>query len=377
MRVGLVAGEASGDALGASLIRSLQARYPDARFEGIAGPQMQALGAESFHPMEALAVRGLGEVVHALPRLLMIRRQLVQHFLKNPPDFFVGIDAPDFNLGLEKKLKQAGIPTLQMVAPTAWAWRANRIPGIRESVSRLLCIFPFEKPFFESHGIPTSYIGHPLISQIPVEGDRSLARQALGYEPDETVVALLPGSRVSELEYHASLFVQTAELLFKRFGRVRFAVPLVNQATQKVFEAALSKSPIRDAFTLTQNNAHEVVSAANLALVASGTATLETALLGCPMVVTYRISALTAWWVSQSRTFRYVALPNIILDREVVPERLQEQATAEELSQCLVGLLENPDQADAMRQAFRQIRQVLSIDSQAALLQGVEETLGG
>jgi lipid-A-disaccharide synthase len=377
MRVGLVAGEASGDALGASLIRALKSRFPEAVFEGIAGPQMQALGAHSYHPLDALAVRGLGEMLHALPRLLMIRHQLIQHFLKNPPDFLVGIDAPDFNLGLEKRLKQAGVPTLQMVAPTAWAWRANRIPGIRDSVSRLLCIFPFEKPFFEQHGIPTTYIGHPLIAQIPVEGNGALARQALGYDTSDRVVALLPGSRVSELEYHAALFVETAEALVQRFGRLCFAVPLVNEATHKVFEAALTKSKIRDSFLLTRGNAHQVVSAANVALVASGTATLETALLGCPMVVTYRISAITAWWVAQSRTFRYVALPNIILDREVVPERLQKQATATELAQCLGRLLENPEEGEAMRQSFREIRQVLSIDSQAALLQGVEATLHG
>jgi lipid-A-disaccharide synthase len=377
MKVGLVAGEASGDALGATLITALQSHDPAVLFEGIAGPKMMALGAQSFHPMEALAVRGLGEVLHALPRLLMIRRQLANHFLQNKPDLFVGIDAPDFNLGLEKGLKQAGIPTVQMVAPTAWAWRANRIPGIRESVSRLLCIFPFEKPFFEQHGIPTTYIGHPLIGQIPAEGKRQIARENLALSPDEKVLALLPGSRVSELEYHANLFVETAQDLVKRHGSLRFLVPLVNQATQSVFEQALKNSPIKDCFTLTQGNAHEVVSAADLALVASGTATLETALLGCPMVVTYRISKLTAWWVSQSRTFRFVALPNIILDREVVPERLQEQATAQELSHCLGALLENPAACEEMRRSYREIRQVLSIDTQAALWQGVEATLHG
>lgn len=377
MKVGLVAGEASGDALGATLMTALQSHVPDIQFEGIAGPKMQALGAQSFHPMEALAVRGLGEVLHALPRLLMIRRQLAGHFLKNRPDLFVGIDAPDFNLGLEKRLKQAGVPTLQMVAPTAWAWRANRIPGIRESVSRLLCIFPFEKPFFEQHGIPATYIGHPLIRQIPQSGNRGVARQHLGLSPDEKVLALLPGSRVSELEYHAELFVETAQALVARHGALRFMVPLVNSATQEVFLQALKHSPIRECFTLTLANAHEVISAADLALVASGTATLETALLGCPMVVTYRISKLTAWWVAQSRTFRFVALPNIILDREVVPERLQELATVHELTQALSGLLDNPAAGEEMRRAYGEIRQVLSIDTQAALWQGVEETLHG
>ena len=375
MRIGVVAGEASGDALGATLIEAVRMRYPDAVFEGIAGPRMQALGARSLFPMETLSVRGYLEVLRALPTLLSIRRQLIRHFLASPPDLFVGIDAPDFNLTLEKRLKRAGIPTLQMVAPTVWAWRANRLPAIREAVAGVLSIFPFERPIFEQAGIPITDIGHPLAQQIPEAVDHAAARQSLALGDASPVVALLPGSRISELDYHAQLFVDTAVLLQRRFPRARFLVPLVNRQTREQFEQVLQHALQPPDVVLLEGRAQEALAAADVALVASGTATLEAALLKCPMVITYRLSALTAWLVRQRATARFFGLPNIILDEAVVPEVIQEEATLENLAGRLAALLDDPAARAAMVQSFERLHRLLRADSHQGILKGVAQAL--
>ena len=375
MRIGVVAGEASGDALGATLIEAVRLRYPEAVFEGIAGPRMQALGARSLFPMETLSVRGYLEVLRALPTLLSIRRQLIRHFLASRPDLFVGIDAPDFNLALEKQLKRAGIPTLQMVAPTVWAWRANRLPAIRQAVSGVLSVFPFERPIFEKAGIPITDIGHPLAQQIPERIDRAAARQHLAPGNAAPVVALLPGSRLSELEFHAQLFVDTAARLKQRFPQARFLVPLVNRQTLARFEQVLSRAPRDSGITMLEGQAREALSAADVALVASGTATLEAALLKCPMVITYRLSALTAWLVRRRATTRFFGLPNIILDEAVVPEVIQEAATPEILAQCLTRLLDDPAARQAMVQSFERLHRLLRADSHQGILKGIARAL--
>ncbi len=375
MRIGVVAGEASGDALGATLIEAVRMRYPEAVFEGIAGPRMQALGARSLFPMEMLSVRGYLEVLRALPALLSIRRQLIRHFLASPPDLFVGIDAPDFNLALEKRLKHAGIPTLQMVAPTVWAWRANRLPAIREAVSGVLSIFPFERPIFEGAGIPITDIGHPLAQQIPEQIDRAAARQGLALGEATPIVALLPGSRISEIEFHAQLFVDTAALLKQRFPHACFLVPLVNRRTRGLFEQVLQRAPVNLDIRVLEGQAHEVLSAADVALVASGTATLEAALLKCPMVITYRLSALTAWLVRRRATARFFGLPNIILNRDVVPEMIQEAATPEALAARLADILNDPAAQRAMVQAFVQLHHLLRTDSHQGILKGIAQAL--
>lgn len=376
MRVGVVAGEASGDALGATLIEAIRRRYPEAVFEGIAGPMMQSMGATSLFPMERLSVRGYLEVLRALPELLAIRRKLLRHFLDNPPDLFVGIDAPDFNLALEEKLKQAGIPTLQMVAPTVWAWRAGRLPGIRRAVNGVLSIFPFEKPLFEQAGIPVTYVGHPLASGIPEMRDSVAARRLLGLPEDRRLVALLPGSRMSELSFHAALFVDTAIRLQQRFPDVGFVVPLIDDRTRAVFQHALDCANERLDIRLVAGQARSVLTAADVALVASGTATLEAALCKCPMVITYRLSGLTAWLVRRKGLTRFVGLPNIILGEAVVPELIQEQATGPLLEHALAGLLENLERRQLMQQAFSRLHHLLRADSLAAILQGVERVLG-
>ncbi len=373
MRIGIVAGEASGDLLGASFMRAILSRYPHARFEGIAGPRMQALGARSLYPMDALAVRGYAEVLRSLPRLLWMRHMLKRYFLHAPPDCFVGIDAPDFNLGLEFALKRGGIPTLQVVAPTVWAWRADRLPGIRRAVSGVLSIFPFEKPIFEQAGIPLTYVGHPLVQQLPVP-DREQAKSSLGMSPDHCWVALLPGSRRSELEYHGPLFLEVARRIHENAPQVRFVVPLINPPTRKLFEqqrqlARYARLPIR----ILDEDGSRVLAAADAALVASGTATLEAALLECPMILTYRLSGLTAWLFRRKRVSRFVGLPNIILGREVVPEILQEEATAERLSEELAHLLKDASRRSEMVKAFRSIRNELEADVTAGMLAGFEQ----
>lgn len=403
MRVGVVAGEASGDALGESLIQAIRTQYPAATFEGIAGPRMQALGARSLFPMEALSVRGYVEVLKSLPRLLYIRWRLRRHFLGDSgrPDLFVGIDAPDFNLGLARMLKRAGIPTLQMVAPTVWAWRADRLPLIRESVHGVLSIFPFERPIFESAGIPLFDIGHPLAWQIPEQGDRAGVRAHLGIAPSAVLVALLPGSRRSELDFHVPLFVETARQLQARLGAIQFLVPLLGDEAMSHFcqlaggqlepggilclplhqgssaaggslsTGSAGADPLQLRFLPGQ--AHAAFQAADVALVASGTATLEAALWKCPMVITYRLSALSAWMVRRRVVSRFVGLPNIILERAVVPELLQEQATAPALAQALAHLLENAGARQAMVSAFATLHARLRADTAQGVLQALNQ----
>ena len=375
MRVGVVAGEASGDALGVTLIEAIRMRYPDATFEGIAGPGMQALGARTFYPMETLSVRGYLEVLKALPALLRIRRKLIRHFLSRPPDLFVGIDAPDFNLALEKRLKQAGIPTLQLVAPTVWAWRANRMPAIRESVTGILSIFPFEKPIFEKAGIPITDIGHPLAQQVPEQIDRAQAREALGLPSGGPFIALLPGSRISELEFHARLFVETATMVGRRLPGARFLAPFIDARTRALFEAALGRVSDAPDVRMVEGRAHDVLAAADAALVASGTATLEAALFKCPMVITYRLSAFTAWLARRRGVSGFVGLPNIILNQAVVPELIQEQATPEALAESLVQLLRDEGRRDTMVAAFHRLHRLLRVDSHEGILQGVARAL--
>ncbi len=375
MRVGVVAGEASGDALGVTLIEAIRNRYPEAVFEGIAGPMMQSMGASSLFPMERLSVRGYLEVLLALPELLGIRRKLLRHFLDDPPDLFVGIDAPDFNLALEEKLKHAGIPTLQMVAPTVWAWRAGRLPGIRKAVNGVLSIFPFEKPIFEQAGIPVTYVGHPLASSIPEARDRAAARRLLGWPESQRLVALLPGSRMSELTFHATLFVDTAIRLQQHFPDVGFVVPLIDDGTQAVFQRALDGTREPPDIRLVTGQARTVLTAADVALVASGTATLEAALCKCPMVITYKLSELTAWLVRRKGLARFVGLPNIILDEAVVPELIQEQATAPLLERALAELLDSTERRQVMTLAFARLHALLRADSLTAIQQGVEKVL--
>jgi len=339
-RFAMVAGEASGDLLGAHLIRALRERLPRARFTGIGGPRMQSAGLDVLYPMEKLAVRGYVEVLRHYLEIAGIRRSLAKHYLADPPALFVGVDAPDFNLDLELKLRSAGIPTAHFVSPSIWAWRGGRIHKIKRAVSRMLSIFPFETPFYEQAGIPVTYVGHPFAEMLQQLPNRAAAREQLRLPAAGKIIALLPGSRVSELEQMADLFIETAKQIAAGLPEVVFLVPLVNRATRDLFETALYRCEARELnLTVLFGHAHEAMAAADVVLAASGTATLEAALLGRPVVITYRMPRLSYWMMKARGYLPYVGLPNILAGEFVVPEFLQDEATPENLSQAILNLM--------------------------------------
>lgn len=362
--IGIVAGEPSGDLLGAALVRALVKRVPRARIVGIGGPQMIAAGVQSLFPMEKLSVRGYVEVLRHYREITGIRRSLRTHLLAEPPAVFIGIDAPDFNLDLEASLKVAGIPTVHYVSPSIWAWRRGRIRKIRKSVSRMLTVFPFESELYEKAGVPVSYVGHPLADMLAGAPSREEARAGLKIPQAAPVVALLPGSRVSELEQLADLFVTTAERVAAAVDGVRLLVPLVNRQTRELFEAALYRRHSGELdIQLLFGHAHEAMAAADVVLVASGTATLEAALLQRAMVITYRMPRLS-WWIMNSLRYQpWVGLPNILAGEFVVPELLQDAATPEALSAAVIELLRDGDRRKAIEDRFARMAVELRHDA--------------
>lgn len=339
-RIAMVAGEASGDLLAAHLMSALKQRLPEARFVGIGGPKMQAAGLDAWWPSEKLAVRGYAEVLRHYREIAGIRRRLLSRLLDEKPDVFIGVDAPDFNLWLEKKLKAHGIPTVHYVSPSVWAWRGGRIGKIGRAVSHMLALFPFEPPLYEKQGIPVTYVGHPLADVIPLDINRASVRERLGLPAKETVFALLPGSRQSEVEYMGELFIETARKLHERFPASRFLVPLVSRETRNRFEEMLWEQGAQEMpFTLLFGHAQDALAACDAALVASGTATLEAALIKAPLVVTYRMSPWSWWLMRRMRYQPWVGLPNILAGRFVVPEFIQDDATSENLAQALGNLV--------------------------------------
>lgn len=349
--MGLVAGEASGDLLGAHLVEALKARRPDLQFTGIAGPRMIAAGVSALYPMEKLAVRGYVEVLRHYLEIISIRRRLKRHFLMQPPAVFIGIDAPDFNLDLELPLKQAGIPTIHYVSPSIWAWRGERIHKIKQAVDRVLTLFPFEAEIYNNADVPVSYVGHPLADMLHGYAPQADVRTKLGLPQDASVVALLPGSRISELHSMADLFVATARCIAAAMPGVKFVVPLVNADTRTLFQSAVTRAGGIDILML-DGQSHDAIVAADVALVASGTATLETALLQRPMVITYRMPRVS-WWMMNPRRYQpYVGLPNILAGEFVVPEFLQDAATPENLAQAVLDLLNDAPRRERIRQRF-------------------------
>lgn len=363
-RIGIVAGEASGDLLGSLLIRSVKDAGMNADFYGIAGPKMQAQGAHSLFPMETLSVNGYVEVLSSLRQLLSIRSQLKSHFRKDRPRAFIGIDAPDFNLTLEAKLKKAGIPTVHFISPSIWAWRRNRIHKIRKAVSHMLLIFPFEEQIYREEGIPATYVGHPLAHALPEHPNCGAAREKLGLEMDGQYFALLPGSRQGEVRSLAGLFLETAKRMLAERPGLRFLVPLATRETRRLFEEAIHTAdahelPIRIVF----GHAHDVLEAADAALVASGTATLEAALLDCPHVITYKVPWMTYQIMKRQAYLPWVGLPNILAARDVVPELLQNQANPEALTEACLRLMTDTALRESMADAFAGIRYSLRRDT--------------
>ena len=342
MTIGIVAGEASGDALAATLIRAVKERLPQARFVGIAGPRMEAAGCEAWYPLEMLSVRGFVEVISRLPQLVVLRRALYRRLRAERVPLFIGVDAPDFNLGLERKLKRAGVRSVHFVSPSVWAWRKERLRTIGRSVHRMLALFPFEPALYESAGIPVTFVGHPLAAEAAALSSRREAREQLKIGATQPVFALLPGSRASELDNHGELVLRAAEALLATRPDAQFLVPLATRPTRDRFEASiyrlgLDKLPLK----LLYGHATDALRAADVALVASGTATLQAALARCPHVIFYRVSRLTASIVKARMLLPYVGLPNILAGRFVVPEMLQEDATAENLALAAANLYDD------------------------------------
>src|SRR6185437_14153408 len=359
--VGIVAGESSGDQLGAALIAALRARVPEVRCFGMAGPKMAAAGCEVWASSDELSTMGLFEVLQHLPRLLRLRRQLAARFQHERPDVFVGIDVPDFNLGLAKRLKASGLKTVQYVSPQVWAWRRGRVRTIGRSCDLVLCLLPFETDFYARHGVKAEFVGHPLADQIPLQVDRDAARVELGLPRDATVVALLPGSRMGEVERLGSDFAAAAAWIAERRPEARFVAPMASVRVRSRFEAILAAMPAPPVVDLVDGRAQSVLAAADAAIVASGTATLETLLTGRPMVVAYRFAALTAWLLRRLGLVKvaYFSQPNLLVGRRLVPEFLQEEVTGEALGEALLRELGDRAHLSELQQEFRRVHETL------------------
>ena len=360
IKIAIVAGEASGDLLGSHLVAALRQRLPHAEFVGIGGPKMIAAGVTSWFPMEKLSVRGYVEALKSLPAILSIRRRLKRKLRDWQPDMFIGVDAPDFNLNLASYLRRRGILTVHFASPSIWAWRGGRIHKIKRAIDHMLVLFPFEKPIYDQAGIAATYVGHPMADTIPLENDKIAARDLLKLERASEIVALLPGSRLSELALHADLFIQTALCLQAKNPELHFLVPLATKATRDLFEAALYHRKADDLrLKIIFGHAQTVMAAADCVVVASGTATLEAALLKRPMVITYRVPKLTAIIMRAQRYLPYVGLPNILAGRFVVPEFLQEQATPANLAQAVQHWLEDKSAREALHEIFHDMHLAL------------------
>ncbi len=369
LRIGIVVGELSGDTLGEGFIKAIRARYPDAEFVGIGGPKMNTLGCQSLFDMEELAVMGLVEVLGRLPRLLKVKAELVKYFTANPPDVFVGIDAPDFNLRLELSLKQAGIKTVHYVSPSVWAWRQNRIHGIAAATNLVLAFLPFEKAFYDKFNVPCEFIGHTLADSIPLASDKVAARQLLGLDEQRRWLAVLPGSRGSEMKMLAESFIATCQKLQARYPDLGFVVALVNAKRRAQFEQAWQQVAPELNFVLVDDTARNVITAADAVMLASGTVALECMLLKRPMVVGYRVNAFTAFLAKRLLKTPYVSLPNILAGEELVKELLQEHCTVDNLYHEVSRLLESDNQA--LMDKFTEMHQWIRKDADQQAAQAV------
>ncbi|MFT6190015.1 MAG: lipid-A-disaccharide synthase [Oleispira sp.] len=369
MRIAIVVGETSGDMLGIGLMKALKKQYPDATFEGIGGPLMEAEGFKSFVPMERLAVMGLVEILGRLFELLKVRKKLVKYWQQNPPDVFIGIDAPEFNTQLEYKLKTSGIKTVHYVSPSVWAWRSKRIHKIKKSVDLMLTLFPFEAKFYQEHDVPVSFVGHNLADSIPFENHADDARQVFNIEPNEKVVCLMPGSRGSEVEKLCPVFLQTAERIAQHNPDVRFILPAANHVRKQQIEQLMEEMKPAAKIEVIDGHSKTCMQAADVILLASGTATLEGMLLKKPMIVSYIVSPITAMIMRRLLKQDFISLPNLLAGREVVPEILQEHATAENLAKAVNERLEDEDLIHQLQETFLFIHKQLKrgANEQAAL----------
>jgi lipid-A-disaccharide synthase len=362
MRIALVAGEASGDLLGGLLLDGLKARWPSAEFMGIGGAQMQKRGLQAWWPSEKLAVRGYIEVLQHYREILGIRNQLKARLLQERPDVFIGIDAPDFNLDLERDLKAQGIKTVHFVSPSIWAWRPERIEKIRTAVDHMLCIFPFEEKLYQDQGLAASYVGHPLASVIPMQPDRAAARTLLGLADTDTVIAMLPGSRADEVKYLAQRYFEALAQVNTHNSAIKFIVPCISALKTQINRAA-QKAGVQQQVQLLDGQSHAALAACDVALIASGTATLEAALFKRPMVIAYNMNWIS-WQIMRRKQLQpWVGLPNILCGEFVVPELLQDKATPQAMAAALIQWLQSPEKIQALQQRFTALHLELQRDT--------------
>lgn len=375
MRIALVAGETSGDMLGAGLIEQLKQRFPEATFEGIGGPLMIKQGMQSYVPMERLSVMGLVEVLGRLFELLAVRKNLIKRWQANPPDIFIGIDAPDFNTTLELKLRQSGIKTVHYVSPSVWAWRQNRVFKIKRAVDLMLTLFPFEAKFYEVHQVPVRCVGHHLADKIALDTPQQPARTQLGLALDTPTVCIMPGSRAGEVERLGHLFLKTAELMWAEDPQLQFTIPAANDERRQQIEALLthysSSLPVR-VFT---GQSRECMAASDAVLLASGTAALEAMLLKKPMVVSYKVAPTTHSILKRLVKQEYVSLPNLLAGKELVPEFIQDDATPEHLAEAMLSYLKNPQASEDLQQTYQDIHQQIKRDADVQAADAIAELI--
>jgi lipid-A-disaccharide synthase len=376
LRIGIVAGESSGDQLGAALIDALRVRVPELECFGVAGPKMIAAGCRAWVGAEELAVMGLTEIIPHLPRLLRVRHALIRRMRAAAPDVYVGVDYKEFNLSVARKLKASGIRTVQYVSPQVWAWRSGRVKTIARAVDLVLCLLPFEVTFYARHGVRALFVGHPLADEMPLECDRAAARCALRIDAAATLVALLPGSRVGEVERLGADFAGAAAWIAAARPAVQFIAPMASAAVRRVFERQVAA--VLPAIRLTDGGARQALAACNAAIVASGTATLETLLSQRPMVVAYKLAAVTAFVARRLRVVKssYMALPNLLAGRPLVPEFFQEKVTASALGVALLRELEDPAREQLLQQEFRRIHEQLRCGGAARAASAILECTG-
>lgn len=378
MRIGLVAGEASGDALGAGLIRALARRLPEVRFEGVAGPEMIAAGCDPWAEAEELAVMGLIEPLRDIPRLLRLRRSLLARWRASPPDVFVGIDSPDFNLGLEKRLRRLGIRTVHYVSPTVWAWRPGRIESVRKAADRVLCILPFEKPLYDRKGIDAVFVGHPRADSLSTDHDPAILRRELRIDPGARLVAVLPGSRSGEIARLGPVFAGAAARLAATDPGLRFVLPIASPRLREPMLAHLAAEGVGDRFTATDGGSESAMAAADVVMLASGTAALEAALLCKPMVAAYKVSPFSAAILRLFGLMKtdYVTMPNLLTETPLVPECIQERATPALVADEVAALLDDPARRESIRRRFAKLRTELALNADDRAAEAVAALVG-
>lgn len=375
IHIGIVVGEASGDILGAALMHELRKRFPNAEFSGIGGPRMLAEGFHSYFPQDRLAVMGLIEPLKRLPELLRIRKFLREHFIANPPAVFIGIDSPDFTIPLEASLKENGIKTVHYVSPSVWAWRQKRIFKIARSVDLMLTLLPFEAKFYQEHNVPVEFVGHHLADEIPLQVDKSAARKMLGLPEEGRIVALLPGSRSSEVERMGDLFMRTAVYCLEQDPSLHFVIPAANSDRYRQLHIELNDY-VDFPIELVHGHSHEAMAAADVVLLASGTVTLEALLLKKPMVVAYKLAPLSHLILSWLVKTPWISLPNLLAQKMLVPELIQDKSTPEALSRAVMNYFENPDQAQQLSDTFAAMHNELKRDASARAADAIVKLVG-